>query len=118
MEYKSSLFTCGCDLPEPYRFTRTLTCLRDHGITGLVSHERIKDVKALLDSNKRKSNRMFLWCNPGRNMSLKQILNGRPSIFSETPLEELIKTVKKCTGLFGNQKCGFYHRRYGARSNN
>ncbi|CAL1598988.1 unnamed protein product [Knipowitschia caucasica] len=32
-------------------------------------------------------------------MSLKQILNGRPSIFSETPLEELIKTVKNALAM-------------------
>lgn len=43
-----------------------------------------------LESGERKSNRMFLWQNPGQNSTLKQILNGRPSVFSEKHVSHII----------------------------
>ncbi|XP_041852981.1 uncharacterized protein LOC121647525 [Melanotaenia boesemani] len=72
----------------------TMNCLHKDGVQGLISEERIKTLKDLLDSGKRKSQRMFLWENPGQNIALKQILNGRPLAFSEKHMEELIDRIK------------------------
>ncbi|XP_039639077.1 uncharacterized protein LOC120547622 [Perca fluviatilis] len=96
---QSGIFTCGCDLPEPYAFTSTLTSLRDKGVEGLISKERIKELKEMLDSGERKSNRMFLWQNPGGNRALKTILNGKPTCFNEKHMNDLIDLIKPTLSL-------------------